>query len=109
MVGMEVMDEEFLLDLQRDIKARVFQWGCSTRDFIRAKTLLSSYQQFGNILSTKFQICNQDMVSVIQDSADLVEQLSCNNDMCINTSKTKEMVICFHKDRILFRFPAIYK
>ena len=33
--------------------------------------------------STIFEICNQDMVSVIQDSADLVEQWSCNNDMRI--------------------------
>ena len=55
--------------------------------------------------STIFEICNQDMVSVIQDSADLVEQWSCNNDMRINTTKTKEMVICFRRDRT---FSAIY-
>ena len=41
--------------------------------------------------STIFEICNQGMVSVIQDSADLVEQWSCNNDMRINTTKTKEI------------------
>ena len=49
--------------------------------------------------STIFEICNHDMVSVIQDSAVIVEQWTCNNDMHINTSKTKEMVICFRKDR----------
>ena len=39
------------------------------------------------------------MVSVIQDSADVVEQWSYNNDMRINTTKTKEIVICFRRDR----------
>jgi len=49
------------------------------------------------------------MVSVIQDSADLVEQLSCNNDMRINTTKTKEMVICFRRDRTFVDYlPYIY-
>ena len=38
--------------------------------------------------STIFEICNQGMVSVIQDSADLVEQWSFNNGMRINTTKT---------------------
>ena len=37
---------------------------------------------------TIFEICNQDIVSVIQDSADIVEQWSYNN-----TTKTKEIVI----------------
>jgi hypothetical protein len=46
--------------------------------------------------STIFEICNQDMVSVIQDSANVVEQWSYNNDMRINTTKTKEMVV-YHK------------
>ena len=45
-----------------------------------------------------FEICNQGMVSIIQDSADLVKQWSCNNDMRINTTKMK-MVICFKRDR----------
>ena len=59
--------------------------------------------------STIFEICNQDMVSVIQDSADLVEQWSCNNDMRINTTKTKEMVICFRRDRTFVdSLPYIY-
>ena len=39
------------------------------------------------------------MVSVIQDSADVVEEWSCNNDMRIDNTKTKEMVICFRRDR----------
>ena len=59
--------------------------------------------------STIFEICNQDMVYVIQDSADLVEQCSCNNDMRINTTKTKEMVICFRRERIFVdSLPYIY-
>jgi hypothetical protein len=33
------------------------------------------------------------------DSADVVEQWFYNNDMRINTTKTKEMVICFGRDR----------
>ena len=37
---------------------------------------------------TIFEICNQDMVYVIQDSADIVEQWCCNN-----MTKTKEIVI----------------
>ena len=49
------------------------------------------------------------MVSVIHDSADLVEQWSFNNDMRINTTKTKEMVICFRRDRTLVDYlPYIY-
>ena len=49
------------------------------------------------------------MVSVIQDSADIVEQWSCNNDMRINTTKTKEMVICFRRDRTFVdSLPYIY-
>ena len=58
--------------------------------------------------STIFEICNQDMVCVIQDSADLVEQWSCNNDMRINTNKTKEMVICFRRDRIFVDSLPLY-
>ena len=57
--------------------------------------------------STIFEICNQDMVYVIQDSADVVE--SCNNDMRIYTTKTKEMVICFRRDRTFVdSLPYIY-
>ena len=59
--------------------------------------------------STMFEMCNQDMVSAIQDSADLVEQWSYNNEMRINTSKTKEMVICFRRDRTFVdSLPYIY-
>ena len=43
--------------------------------------------------STIFEICNQSRVSVIQDSANIITQWSSDNDMRINTSKTKEMVI----------------
>ena len=49
------------------------------------------------------------MVSVIQDSADVVKQWSCNNDMRINTTKTKEMVISFRRDRTFVdSLPYIY-
>ena len=59
--------------------------------------------------STIFEICNQTMVSVVRDSADIGEQCPCNNDMRINTTKTKEMVICFRKDRIFIdSLPYIY-
>ena len=59
--------------------------------------------------STIFEICNQNMVSVIQDSADLVKQWSFNNDMRINMSKTKQMVICLRRDRTFVdSLPYIY-
>ena len=50
--------------------------------------------------STIFEICNQSRVSVIQDSANIIAQWSSNNDTRIDTSKTKEMVIYFCKDRM---------
>ena len=46
--------------------------------------------------STIFEICNQSRVSVIQDSANIIAQWFSDNDIRINTSKTKE---CFCKDR----------
>ena len=49
--------------------------------------------------STIFEICNQSRLSVIQDSANIIAQWSSNNDLRINTCNTKEMVICFCKDR----------
>ena len=48
--------------------------------------------------STVFEICNQSRVSVIQDSGNIT-QWSSDNDIRINTNKTKEMVTCFCKDR----------
>ena len=71
------------------------------------QTSCSVYKYIEN--STIFEICNQTMVSVVRDSADIGEQCSCNNDMRINTTKTKEMVICFRKDRIFIdSLPYIY-
>ena len=55
--------------------------------------------------STIFEICNQSRVSVIQDSANIIAQWSSDNDMRINTCKTKEMIICFCKDRT---YVAVY-
>ena len=54
-----------------------------------------------------FEICNQHMVSVIQDSADVVEQWSSTNDMRINTIKTKEIVM-FQKRQNICRLSVIY-
>ena len=49
------------------------------------------------------------MVFVNQDSANHVEQWSCNNDMRINTTETKEMVICFRRGRTFVDYlPYIY-
>ena len=49
------------------------------------------------------------MDSVTQDSAEVIEKWYCNNDMRINTSKTKDMVICFRKDRTFVDvLPYIY-
>ena len=49
------------------------------------------------------------MLSVIQDSANVVEQWSCNNDIRINTTKIKEMVICFRRERTFVdSLPYIY-
>ena len=53
--------------------------------------------------STIFEICNQDMSWLH------VEQWSYNNDIRNNTTKTKEMVICFRRDRTFVDFlPYIY-
>jgi len=49
------------------------------------------------------------LLSRILLSADIVEQWSCNNDMRINTTKTKEMVICFGRDKTFVdSLPYIY-
>ena len=59
--------------------------------------------------STIFEICNQDKVSVIQDSADLVEQWSCNNGMRINTTKLDQRDgYMFQKRQNICRLSAIY-
>ena len=50
-------------------------------------------------LSYKIQSICHTRVSVIQDSVNINAQWSIDNDMRINTSKTKEMDICFCKDR----------
>ena len=38
-------------------------------------------------------------MSVVEDSANITAQWSSDNNVCINTSKTKEMVTCFCRDR----------
>ena len=47
--------------------------------------------------STIYEICNYNSISNIQDSADVALKWSKDNDMRINSSKTKEMVISFNK------------
>ena len=44
-----------------------------------------------------FEICTQNLGSVIQESALIVAKWSKENDMRINTTKTKEMAIGFGK------------
>ena len=55
--------------------------------------------------STTFEICNQSIVYVIHDSANVDDQLSCINNRRINTSDTKQMVTCFRKDKTFVDFP----
>ena len=45
--------------------------------------------------STVFDVCNNSSVPMLQESADIITYWSRNNDMRINATKTKEMVICF--------------
>ena len=45
--------------------------------------------------STVFYVCNNSSMPMLQESADIITDWSRNNDMRINATKTKEMVICF--------------
>ena len=47
-----------------------------------------------------FDICSHTRVSMLQDSVDIISNWTTDNDMCINASKTKEMIInlCFCRD-----------
>ena len=49
--------------------------------------------------STIYEICPKNKPSVIQESADIAVQWSRDNDMKINATKTKEMLICFCRDK----------
>ena len=51
--------------------------------------------------STIFEICKTDTISIIQEAADVAANWTKTNDMRINASKTKEMVICFSTNRNL--------
>ena len=44
---------------------------------------------------TEFDVCNNSSVPMLQESADIITYWSRNNDMRINATTTKEMVICF--------------
>jgi len=50
--------------------------------------------------STIFEICQYNNMSRIQESADIAHAWSNDNDMVINASKTKEMLICFSKNPV---------
>ena len=45
--------------------------------------------------STVLDVCNNSSVPMLQESADIITDWSRNNDMRINATKTKEIVICF--------------
>ena len=45
--------------------------------------------------SNVFDVCNNSSVPMLHESADIIIDWSRNNDMRINATKTKEIVICF--------------
>ena len=45
--------------------------------------------------STVFDVCTNSSEPMLQESADIITYWSRNNDMRINATKTKEIVICF--------------
>ena len=49
--------------------------------------------------TTSFDISNE-MNNRLQDSANYINDWSRDNDMCLNRTKTKEMIICFKKDYV---------
>ena len=49
--------------------------------------------------STIFDVCNNTSVHMIQESADIITDLSMHNDMRINARKTNEMMIRFCRNR----------
>ena len=58
--------------------------------------------------STVFDVCNNSSVPMLQESADIITYWSRNNDMRINATKTKEMIICFcRNDNHLASIPRI--
>ena len=48
--------------------------------------------------TTIFEVCHRNEVSVIQESIDIATQWITENDMKINSDKSKEMTICFARD-----------
>ncbi|KAK2154960.1 hypothetical protein NP493_2121g00015 [Ridgeia piscesae] len=48
--------------------------------------------------STLFEICDRNDVSVIQESVDFGSQMEEQNDMKINSEKSKEIIISFAQD-----------
>ena len=48
---------------------------------------------------TMFDIlCSHTRMSMLQDSVDIIANWTTDNDMCINASKTKQMIICLCRD-----------
>ena len=83
----------FLLDRERRVKIgdAVSRPGYGSKHFLvhinDLRTPCPIYKYVDD--STIFEICNQSRVSVIQDSANIIVQWSSDNDMRINTGKTK--------------------
>ena len=48
--------------------------------------------------STLFEICDRNGVSVLQDSVDIAAKWTEQNDMKINSEKSKEIIISFAQD-----------
>ena len=47
---------------------------------------------------TVFDICSHTRGAMLHDSVDILANWTTDNDMCINASKTKQMIACFCRD-----------
>ncbi len=56
---------------------------------------------------TTFEICTVNSTRSLQDSANIISDWSTRNDMKINSTKTKEMAICFCKNPDHMNVPKI--
>ena len=48
-----------------------------------------------NMWTIALYFCNNPSVPMLQESADIITDWSRHNDMRINATQTKEMIICF--------------
>ncbi len=56
---------------------------------------------------TTFEICTVNSTSSLQDSANIISDWSTRNAMKINSTKTKEMLICFCENPDHVNVPTI--